>query len=665
MPLYLVKFLCTFFFPTLLYASSPYASWAHSHMTWLVAGSSQTEMRTMLNGYSSRNITVGALNIDSGWSTGFNNFVVNKTQFPDFQAWLDELHGRSLRVLLWMTSMIDQDSSNFADALSKGYFVRDSNGNQFTNLSWWHGIGGLLDYSQPEARQWWEQSMLSEVLGTKGIDGWKCDGTDPYIIELIEPRGLNGPLTFAQYSDYYYGHTLNFTRSINPEALIWSRPVDSFPLFLNISAYLNYSPKYVMFSGWVGDNNADFGGLRDAAINILESAWQNYTNFGSDTGGYRGAGPEHIRTPEVFLRWAQFNAFLPLFENGGNDDHTPWSFDTPGSTVITDLYRRLVNAHYALSPYLLSTGTTAFARGISALTPTSAPPIDFPFILQPDLVSDWSLALGPYIFVSPIVYENVTEIYVTLPNSVASAALANRFGYPAPSANGWIDFWTNTSYLDGQVVLYNAPFKNVPGDAMIHPVFIKAGALLSLHISTPLPFIPAGKSQWSSALTLFIAFLDINKSSSSTIHDFPSNGIVDEIQVNVSRYIKNTIRFQWNTTYHRPLIFFLRLNKDEQGIINIKEAVWSSSTTNSKVLKRNDTHLKPTLTHPSTHSALSWDQTTRDGGRYPLQGNVSTKLYQEFETDLSSSWSFVDTDIALFLGSEQVKEKGFVDLLTE
>jgi alpha-glucosidase (family GH31 glycosyl hydrolase) len=633
-------------------SAAPYAAWAHSHMTWLVAGSSQTEMRAMLDGYEARNITVGALNIDSGWSTGFNDFIVDKTQFPDFQAWLDELHGRSLRVLLWMTSMIDKDSSNFQDAFSKGFFIRDSNGNQYTNLSWWHGTGGLLDYSQPDARTWWENAMKAEVLGLKGIDGWKCDGTDPYIIELIEPRGLNGPITFEEYSSYYYGHTLNFTRTINPEALIWSRPVDSFPLFLNISAYLKYSPHYVMFSGWVGDNDPDFSGLRDAAINILESAWQNYTNFGSDTGGYRGAGPQHNRTAEVFLRWAQLNAFLPLFENGGNNDHTPWSFDEAGSTAITDAYRRLVNAHYALGPYFLSTGTTAFSSGISALTPTSAPPVDFPFILEPNQVTDWSLALGPYIFTSPIVYENVTEQKVNLPNSAQSAALAARFGFPPPS-NGWLDFWSNATYSDGDVVTYYAPYLNVNGDDMKHPVFVKAGSIIPFHISSALPLIPSGNVNWASALTIFVALLDIETSANYVVHDFSAEGIVDECLITVTRTTTG-YHFEWNE-YHRPLVFYIRLHRAEPLLTNAK---WTSNQT-SYYLKRKDESLTPHA-DSDTSAALPWDLTSPTGGRYPLKGNKSRDLLEGFHKTLASSWAMLDNHLAVFLGMAEARHSGSV-----
>lgn len=53
-----------------------------------------------------------------------------------------------------------------------------------------------------------------------------------------------------------------------------SRPVDTItadnPYRLY---YLNYSPKYVMFSGWVGDQDSTFRGLKDALNNEFHSAW--------------------------------------------------------------------------------------------------------------------------------------------------------------------------------------------------------------------------------------------------------------------------------------------------------------------------------------------------------------------------------------------------------
>ncbi len=59
---------------------------------------------------------------------------------------------------------------------------------------------------------------------------------------------------------------------------------------------------------------------QDALNNLLRSAWAGYVSFGSDTGGYRCCGsPDktHGRTRELLLRWAQMNALMGLFENGG------------------------------------------------------------------------------------------------------------------------------------------------------------------------------------------------------------------------------------------------------------------------------------------------------------------------------------------------------------
>ena len=483
--------------------SAPYAPWAHSHMVWLSSEPSPAfppALAALLAGYAARNISVGAVDIDSGWATGYNTFVPTPAVFPDWHAFIGGLKAAyNVRVLLWMTSMVDSDSPNFAAAVAGKFLVQDSQGRQATNLSWWHGTGGLLDYSSAQARAWWEAQMAPVLRGNgsagTNVDGFKCDGTDPYIIELIEPRGAGGALTFAQYSDYYYGHTLNFSRSIVPDALIWSRPVDSFPLGLNISAFLEYSPKYVMFAGWVGDQDPTFGGLKSALINMFESAWRNYTNFGSDTGGYRTGA----RTRELFCRWAQLNAFLPLFENGGNGDHTPWGFDAAaggGTTEVTDMYRELVAAHYALAPYLYATGVAAFGAGLPVLAPTARPPRDFPFILQPDEVSDYSFAVGPALFVAPTTAAGVASARVLLPSAGA----------------GWADFWDpSRAFPPGAAVDYATPLS---GPRMHGPVFVATHALLPLHASAPLPLLPrhAG-AHWAPALTLLCLLPSLNGSA--------------------------------------------------------------------------------------------------------------------------------------------------------
>ena len=63
--------------------AAPYAPWAHSHWVWLSSGgdrSNQTSVVQFAKEFLMRNISVGAVDCDSGWSTGFNNFVVDTTK---------------------------------------------------------------------------------------------------------------------------------------------------------------------------------------------------------------------------------------------------------------------------------------------------------------------------------------------------------------------------------------------------------------------------------------------------------------------------------------------------------------------------------------------------------------------------------------------------------
>jgi len=117
-----------------LAAAAAYPSWAHSHMVWASAGTPPLQILALADAYAAHNISVGAVNVDSGWATGFNSFEPTPAFFAPAGGWPAFVNAlqqaRSLRVILWMTSMIDHDSPNFGTALANGYFVRDGLGNQ-------------------------------------------------------------------------------------------------------------------------------------------------------------------------------------------------------------------------------------------------------------------------------------------------------------------------------------------------------------------------------------------------------------------------------------------------------------------------------------------------------------------------------------------------------
>lgn len=189
-----------------------YPAGAHHHWVWHdnhVA--TQETLTKLVDDYLAHDIKVGAVDVDSTWSTGFNNFKFEKSKYPDPQGMVNNFHSKNVRIILWATSMIDTDSDNYGYARNHSYCVRNAMKQPMKPIHWWHGDGCLLDYTNSEAVEWWH-SQLDYVLDL-GIDGWKCDGTDPYIMELVLPHGNDGKvLSYRKYADLYYSDFLDYSR---------------------------------------------------------------------------------------------------------------------------------------------------------------------------------------------------------------------------------------------------------------------------------------------------------------------------------------------------------------------------------------------------------------------------------------------------------------------
>lgn len=449
--------------PGVVLRNSNYHLWAHYSWVWLHNGQgNQQNVYDLVKGYKDNKIPFGAVNIDSTWATQFNNFEVNKEKFPDFAKLIADLHADNLRVILWATSMVNVENPDYEMCVANNYLVRDVRGKVYP-LHWWHGDGGLLDYTNPEAVKWWH-SKMDAVLDV-GVDGFKCDGTDPYIDEYILTGGAfgynNTKITYREYADSYYGDFFAYTRERRGDVgLIMSRPTDC--LIDPVSKFCtNFSPKNVMYSGWVGDDDATFNGMRGCARKIIFSAWNGYASYGCDVGGYRG---QDTPNKQLFIRWAQYGAFLPLMENGGGGEHRPWMYDQ--ETVA--IYRKFATEHHRLAPYLMTSTTNAMAAGVSTITPLAERP-DIPLyrVQQP---STYNYLLGPDILVHPAMAD------LPFVNSTFATIVDAQF----PEGNEWLDWWqphdTSLKRSGGSRALLMVPLTSAS-------VFVRRGAMLPLERS--------------------------------------------------------------------------------------------------------------------------------------------------------------------------------------
>ena len=145
--------------------SAPYDIWAHYHWIWLAnEEGEQNATIKLVNDYISYDIPVGAVNLDSSWPLNYNNFIWNQKYYKNASEMIDYFHSINLKVICWVTSMVNNDSSNFNEGKENGYFLNDGK-----LINWWHGNGALLDYSYPNAVDWWHKQM--DMVLDIGIDG--------------------------------------------------------------------------------------------------------------------------------------------------------------------------------------------------------------------------------------------------------------------------------------------------------------------------------------------------------------------------------------------------------------------------------------------------------------------------------------------------------------
>ncbi len=340
--------------------------------------------------------------------------------------------------------------------------------NDGKTIKWWHGHGSFLDYTNPEAVDWWHKQMDGPL--SDGLDGWKTDGTDPFVYELVFPYGKAGYITERTYANLYYRDFFYYTRQKRgQDALIMARPVDSM-----YHIFLNFAPNDVVFSGWVGDQDPTFDGMKAALQNMYHSARRGYVGFGSDIGGYRhGDGKEPLgRSRSLFIRWSQLGAFNSLMENGGNNEHRPWMFDQYYKTgnETTDIYRTFVHAHHELIPYLMSAGAQAYAQNKSIMTPLGEDTIWTPL--------NWDFLLGNDIFVSPIVDDNANRTIVF------------------PKGNDWVDYFDSSKiYKGGSKHALTFGLKD-------YPVYKRAGSIIPLDVSRR--YVGHGDESSTGYMTLLI-----------------------------------------------------------------------------------------------------------------------------------------------------------------
>jgi|GEM_PF-304403 len=332
----------------------------------------------------------------------------------------------------------------------KGYLVRECETCAPVYLSanpWW-GKGGMIDWSNAEARAFWHDWKRAPLIAAGLIGHWT---------DLGEPEAYAAKSWYAGVPAD--GTTLHEHAAVhNLYNLLWAQGIyegyarggeTQRPFILSRSGTAGIQRYGAAM--WSGDINSSLEGLT-AHLNVqLHMALSGVDYYGADIGGFWQQGGDR---DQLYTLW---------FANG-------MAFDVPGRAHtfnlcncsetapdrVGDLASNLasVRQRYALVPYLYSLAHRAYLYGEPVVPP-----------------------LVYYYQQDPHVRELGGEKLLGRDLLVATASTANQFARTVYLPAGrWVDYHTGTWYESAGEEF--GPFPLYPAGVFRLPTFARAGAIL-------------------------------------------------------------------------------------------------------------------------------------------------------------------------------------------
>ncbi|GAB2631710.1 glycoside hydrolase family 31 protein [Streptomyces capparidis] len=415
--------------------------WAldHQHARW--GAGDADEVRRVVAGYRERGAAPAAVHLDAGHLDGRRAFTVDPGGFPDLPGLAKELGEDGVRLVSVVDPAVRPEPGDpvYDSGAAADVFCRDPRGRAARGAGR-AGPSVFPDFTSPRARAWWSGLYAERVA--QGFSGVWHDRCEPAVFtafgDATLPRSTRHALD-GRGGDHREAHNVYglLMARAGYEGLRELRPGER-PFVLSRSGWAGMQ----RYGGaWAGEAAAGWAGLRASLALVLGLGLCGVPYAGPDVGG-RGRP-----SPELYLRWLQLGAYLPLLRTGSGRGagREPWEVPP----AVAAHARAALEERRRLVPYLLTLAHEAARTGAPYARPVWwRDPGDRALRAVGD-----AFLLGDALLVAPVLGPGVERREVRLP------------------AGRWYDRATGQVFDGPGVVRVDAPLERAP-------VLVRAGAVV-------------------------------------------------------------------------------------------------------------------------------------------------------------------------------------------
>ncbi len=367
----------------------------------------------------------------------FWDWKANDDRYPGLRQRIAELEDRGIRFLGYVNPYLAVDGSLYPEAEAKGYFATDAEG-ETAIVDFGEFDCGVVDFSNPEAAEWFAERVIGQNMLDFGLSGWMADFGEYLPIDVHLANGVDARLMHNAWPTMW--------AEVNDRA-VRSRGKTGETLFFMRAGFTGVQKHCPLL--WGGDQSVDFtrhDGLVTVISGALSSGILGNAYHHSDIGGYTSLFG-NVRTGELIMRWAEMGAFTPVMRtHEGNRPRENLQIDQ--DEQVLSHFARMTQVYVHLVPYLRSLVTEASKHGLPVQRPLF---LHFEDDARTYAIQDAYL-YGADLLVAPVWHAGKTEWTTYLPKGAE-----------------WIHVWSGETLAGGQDVTVQAPFGQPP-------VFYRAGS---------------------------------------------------------------------------------------------------------------------------------------------------------------------------------------------